>query len=98
MTINDKIRGEKQQYDINKEATKISLLSLGKIDKFEYHTGKEILPSDRSRILEQSKFTYSPLAKALEKQTKAIKGQGEKQIKATEKNRVEKQLLDTDQK
>ena len=52
MTINNKIRGEKQQYDINKEATKISLFSLGKIDKFEYHTGKEILPSDRSRILE----------------------------------------------
>ena len=97
MTINNKIRGEIQQYDINKEATKISLLSLGKIDKFEYHTGKEILPSDRSRILEQSKFTYSPLAKALEKQTKAIKGQGEKQIKAIE-NRVEKQFLDTDQK
>ena len=97
MTINNKIRGEKQQYDINKEATKISLLSLGKIDKFEYHTGKEILPSDRSRILEQSKFTYSPLAKALEKQTKVIKGQGEKQIKAIE-NRVEKQFLDTDQK
>ena len=97
MTINNKIRGEKQQYDINKEATKISLWSLGKIDKFEYHTGKEILPSDRSRILEQSKFTYSPLAKALEKQTKVIKGQGEKQIKAIE-NRVEKQFLDTDQK
>ena len=96
MTINGKIRGEKQQCGINKEATKI-LLSLGKTDKVEYHTGKEIVPSDRSRILEQSKFTYSPLAKAIEKQTKAIKGQGEKQIEAIE-NRVEKQLLDTDQK
>ena len=57
---------------------KISALSSGKSDKFEYLTGEEILPSDQSRIIEQAKFTYSPLGKAFEKQIKAIEEQGKK--------------------
>ena len=48
MTIDDKIRDEKLQYDINREAAKISALSLSKIDKYEYLTGEEILPSNRN--------------------------------------------------
>ena len=47
MTINDQIRDEKMQYDINREAAEISALSSGKIHKFEYLTGGEILPSDQ---------------------------------------------------
>ena len=82
MTINDQIRDEKLQYDINREAAKISALSSGKIDKYEYLTGEEILPSNQQQIIEQAKFTYSPLGKAFEKQTKTIKDQGEKQIEA----------------
>ena len=50
----------------------------GKIDKYEYLTGEEILPSDLSRIIEQAKFTYSPLGKAFEKQIKTIEEQGKK--------------------
>ena len=76
MTINDKIRDEKVQYDINRDAANISVLSSGKIDKFELFTGEEILPSDQSRIIEQAKCTYSPLSKAFEKQMKAIEYQG----------------------
>ena len=83
MTIDDHIRDEKLQYDINREAAKISALSSGKIDKFEYVTGEEILPSSNQiQILEQAKFTYSPLGKTFEKQIKTIEDQGEKQIKA----------------
>ena len=41
-----------------------------------------MVPSIRQQIIEQAKFTYSPLGKAFEKQTKTIKDQGEKQIKA----------------
>ena len=67
MTIDDKIRDQKYQYDINREAEKISGLLLGKIDKYEYLTGEEILPPDQSRVIEQTKFTYSPLEKVLEK-------------------------------
>ena len=64
MKINDQIKDEKLQYDINKEAAKISALSSGKIDKFEYLTGKDILPSNQQKIIEQTKFTTSPLGKA----------------------------------
>ena len=49
MTIDDKIRDEKLQYDFNREATKISALSPGKIDQ--------------RRVIEQVKFAYSPLGK-----------------------------------
>ena len=43
--IDDKIREQKVQYDINKEAAKISVLSRNAINKYKYLTGKEILPS-----------------------------------------------------
>ena len=87
MTIEDKIKDEKIQYDINREAAKISALSSGKIDKYEYLTGEEILPSNQQGIIEQAKFTYSLLGKAFEKQTKTIEDQGEKQIKAIQDNK-----------
>ena len=67
MTIDDKIKDAKLQYNSKREAAKISALSSGKIDKHEYFTGEEILPSDQSRIIEQDNFTYSPLNKAVEK-------------------------------
>ena len=65
MTIENKIRDEKLQYDINRGTAKISILLSGKIDKYEY------------QIIEQAKFTYSPLGKAFEKQTKAFKDERE---------------------
>ena len=67
MTIDDKIRDEKLLCDINREATKISALSSGKIDKYEYLSGQEILQFDQSRIIGQAKIIYSPLIKAFEK-------------------------------
>ena len=73
MTIDDKIRDENLQYDINREAAKISAFSSGKIDKYEYLTGEEMLPSDQRRVIEQAEFTYSLLGKALEKQIKKLK-------------------------
>ena len=82
MTINDQIRDEKLQYDINTEAAKISALSSGKIHKYEYLTGEDILPSNQQQIIEQAKFTYSPLGKASEKQIKTIENQREKQVDA----------------
>ena len=91
MTTEDQIKDEKLQYDINREAAKISALSSGKIDKYEYLTGEEILPSNQQQIIEQGKFPYSPLGKAFEKQTKTIEEKGEKQIKAIQDNR--KQLI-----
>ena len=82
MAINDQISDEKLQYDIKREAAKISALSPGKIHKYEYLTGEDILPSNQQQIIEQTKFTYSPLEKAFEKQIKTIEDRGEKQIDA----------------
>ena len=82
MTTEDQIRDGKRQYDINREAAKISALSSGKIDKYEYLTGEEMLASNQQQIIEQAKFTYSPLGKAFGKQTKTIEDQGKKQIDA----------------
>ena len=78
MTIDDKIKDEKLQHDVRREAAKILTLSSGKIDKYEYLTGEEILSFNQKQIKEQAKFTYSPLEKAFEKQTKTIEDQGEK--------------------
>ena len=74
MTIDNKLRNEKLQYNINRESAKQqqkqkkSALLSGKIDKYEHLEGEEILPSCRGQTIEQAMFTYSPLVKALEKQ------------------------------
>ena len=82
MIIDDQIGDEKLQNNINREAAKMSALSLSKIHKYEYLTGEDILPSNQQQIIEHAKFTYSPLGKALEKQIKTIKDQGENQVEA----------------
>ena len=92
MTINDHIRDEKLQYDINREAAKISALSSGKIHKYEYLTGEDILPSNQQQIIEQARFTYSPLGKAFEKQIKTIENQGKKQVDALENLKPKEQI------
>ena len=51
MTIDGKIYDGKLQYNNNRKAAKISALSSGKIDKYDYFTGEEILPSDQNRII-----------------------------------------------
>ena len=81
MTINDQIKDEKLQYDINREAAKISALSSGKIHKYEYLTGEDILPSNQQQIIEQAKFTYSLLGKAFEKQIKTIEDQRKNKLR-----------------
>ena len=70
MTISDKIRDEKLQHNINREAGKIPALSSGKIHKYEYLTGEDILPPNPQQITEQAKFTYSPLGKSFGKTNK----------------------------
>ena len=82
MIIEDQIKDEKLQYDINKEAPKISAWSSGKIDKYDYLTGEEILSFNQKQIIEQAKFTCSPLGKPFRKQTKKIKEKNKsKQLK-----------------
>ena len=80
MANNDQIRDKKLQHDVNREAAIISARSSGKFHKYEYLTGEEILPSNQQQIIDQARFTYSPLGKAFEKQTKTIEDQGKKRL------------------
>ena len=104
MIIDDQIRDKKLQYDINREAAKKSAFSSGKISKYEHLTGEDILPSNQQQIIEEAKFTYSPLGKAFEKQTKTIEDQGQKQvdalkfnIKLTIENLIPESVLNNDE-
>ena len=58
--------------------------SSGKIRKYEHLTGEDILPSNQQQIIEQARFTYSPLGKPFEKQIKTVEDQGKKQVEALE--------------
>ena len=84
MAIDSKIGDEKLQYDIDREAAKISALSSGKIDKCKYLTGQKVLCSNQRQVIEQAKFTNSPLGKAFKKQTRIIVEQGREQNEAIE--------------
>ena len=79
MTLEDQVRDENLQHDIDRESAKISALSSGKTDKYEYLVGEEILPSNQQEVIEQAKFT---LGKAFKKQIKTIEDQEKKQIDA----------------
>ena len=92
MTINDKIRDEKLQYGINREGAKISALSSGKTHKDEYLTGEDILPFNQQQIIEQARFTYTPLGKAFEKQIKTIEDHCKKQVDALNTLKCNNQL------
>ena len=84
MAVDSKIGDEKLQYDIDREAAKISALSSGKIDKRKYLTGQKVLCSNQRQVIEQAKFTNSPLGKAFKKQTRIIVEQGREQNEAIE--------------
>ena len=96
MTINDQIRDEKLQYDINREAAKISALSSGEIHRYEYLTGEDILPSNQQQIIEQARFTYFPLGKVFQKQIKTIEDQGQKQVDALKDLKPKEQTKPTE--
>ena len=78
--IHDKITDEKLQHDLIREAANVPGLPSGKIDKYQYPPGEEILTSDYYRLIKQAKFAYSSLGKAFEKQIRTIEGQGSKQV------------------
>ena len=96
MPINDQIKDEKLHHDINREATKIFALSSEKLHKYDYLTGEDILPSNQQPIIEQTKFTYPPLGKVLDKQVKTIEEQGDMQVKALDALKSDNKKLTID--
>ena len=82
--IHDKLRNESYNTILAKKQQKYQVISSSKIDKYEYLTWKEILPSNQIQFIEQGKFSYSPLGKTLEKQTRAIEDAAKNETKAIE--------------
>ena len=112
MTVTDqikildrKIKQTGAQYNLDREAAKISAFSSNNLDKYEYLTGEDL--DLKSSTVEQAKFEYSPLGKIFNKglsednrkegrvkRIKNIEGKNEEQLKATE-DQGKKQLEET---
>ena len=78
MTIEDKGKDGKMKNSINRETAKISALSSGKIHKCEYPTGEELLPSDKSGIIQEATFTYFPLGKVFKNKQNQLKSKAKR--------------------
>ena len=63
--INDKIKANEAQYDLDREAAKISALSNGELEKYEYLTGEDL--GYNPDVVQKAKFEYSPLGKVFNK-------------------------------
>ena len=57
--IDNKIKANQAQYDLDRLATKISVHSSGDLRKYEYLTGEDL--GYKSNVFEQAEFEYSPL-------------------------------------
>ena len=73
MTIDDKIKDERIQSNINWKSSKISVLLSDKTDKHEYLTGEEILPSEESKMIEPVSFISLFQVKLLKNKQKQSK-------------------------
>ena len=63
--VDDKIKVNKAQYDLDREAAKISALSSGELKKYEYLTGEDL--GYKPAVVQKAKFEYSPLGKVFNK-------------------------------
>ena len=63
--LNRKIKQNESQYDLDREAAKISALSLNNLDKYELFTGEDL--GLKPSTIEQTKFEYPPLGKIFNK-------------------------------
>ena len=81
MIIDDKIRDEKSQYDINRAAAKVSVLSSDKIDRYEYQTNEEILPPQQHKLIEHAKFLIHHLERPPKNKERLLKSRRESNLK-----------------
>ena len=63
--LDDKIKANKAQYESDKETAKISALSSGELDKYEYLTGEDL--GYKPDVIQKAKFEYCPLGKVFNK-------------------------------
>ena len=80
--MDQKIKDKKLRYDINRETIKIlAKIYLSKL--INMNILEKVLPSNQCQIIQQTKFTYSPIGKAFEKQARTIENQGREKVKAS---------------
>ena len=89
MTIENKIKDEKLQYDINRDVTKISALSSGKIDKYETLLVRKYYPQINKKLLNKLNLLILLWEKLLKNRQKKIEDQGEKQTKTIQDKSIE---------
>ena len=70
--LDDKIKASKARYDLDREAAKISALSCGELEKYEYLTGEDL--GYKPKVLGKVKFQYSSLGEALKNNAKTKTG------------------------
>ena len=63
--LDDKIKANQAQYHLNREAAKMSALSSGELEKYEYLTGEDL--GCKLEVVKKAKFEYSPLVKVFNK-------------------------------
>ena len=78
--INSKIEQNKAQYNLDRQTAKISALSTGNVGKYEFLTGKDVLPEKDflEKAATMKRFEYLPLDKELKSQTDIAKKQRQK--------------------
>ena len=78
--LDNKIKANQAQYDLDRDSSKISALSSGELKKYEYLTGEDL--GYKPRVLEKIKFQYSPLGEALKNNGES---KAEKVVKKTKR-------------
>ena len=79
-TIDNKIEQNKAQYNLDRHTAKISALSSGNASKYEFLTGKDVLPEEDllEKVATMKRFEYSPVGKELKSETDIAKNQYQK--------------------
>ena len=99
--LDEKIKANKAEYDLDRETAKISALSSSELEKYEYLTGEDL--GFKPEVIQKAKFEYSLLGKVFNKELdesdkrgilkrlKNVEGKNEQQLEAI-KDQGEKQL------
>ena len=76
-TVDNKIEQIKAPYDLDRQTAKISTLSSGNVNRYEFSTSKDVLPEKdlQEKAAKIKRFEYSPLGEELKAQTDIVKKQ-----------------------
>ena len=95
--LDDKIKANKTQYDLDREAAKISALSRGELEKYEYLTGEDL--GYKPDVIQKAKFEYSPLGKVFNKELdKSEKKKDKNEIRMKDKNEKQLKMIENKKK